>query len=63
MRRCSRARKRNSVQVKLDRLLRMRDALDELIARCPGTGGVKAYTILDIIERGIDDDLAADRMM
>ena len=54
--------KRNSVQVKLDRLLRMQDALDELIARCPSTGGVKACTILDVIERGIDDDLAA-RMM
>jgi len=55
--------KRNSVQVKLDRLLRMQDALDELIARCPSTGGVKACTILDVIERGIDDVLAADRMM
>jgi Hg(II)-responsive transcriptional regulator len=44
--------KREEVQVKLDRLARIRDALDELIARCPGGGDVKACTILEAVAAG-----------
>lgn len=44
--------KRDEVQSKLDRLSHMRDALDELIASCPGGGDVKACTILEAMERG-----------
>lgn len=42
--------KREEVLVKLDRLSRIRDALDVLIARCPGGGGVTCCTILDAME-------------
>ena len=38
--------KRAEVQAKLAQLWRMQDALDELIASCPGGGDVKACTIL-----------------
>lgn len=44
-------RKRAEVQSKLAQLAHMRDALDELIASCPGGGDVKACTILDAIQR------------
>jgi MerR family transcriptional regulator, copper efflux regulator len=53
--------KRNDVQVKLNRLKHMRDALDELIARCPGAGGVNACSILDVMERRTDNAPASDR--
>jgi MerR family transcriptional regulator, copper efflux regulator len=53
--------KRNDVKVKLDRLQRMRDALDELIARCPGTGDINACSILDVMERRADDAAASDQ--
>lgn len=43
--------KRTEVQAKLEQLSRMRDALDELIASCPGGGDVKACTILDAMQR------------
>lgn len=43
--------KRAEVQAKLVQLLDMRDALDELIASCPGGGDVKACTILDAMQR------------
>lgn len=43
--------KRAEVQTKLDRLSQMREALDELIASCPGGGEVKACTILDAMQR------------
>lgn len=45
-------KKRDEVQAKLDQLSRMRDALDELIASCPGGGNIKACTILEAMERG-----------
>ncbi|MET4808213.1 MerR family DNA-binding protein [Limibacillus sp. MBR-115] len=44
--------KKDEVQAKLDQLSHMRDALDELIASCPGGGDVKACTILEAMERG-----------
>lgn len=44
--------KKIEIQVKLDRLSRMRDALDELISSCPGGGDVKACTILEAMELG-----------
>lgn len=43
--------KRQEVQVKLDQLSHMREALDVLIASCPGGGDVKACTILEAMER------------
>lgn len=42
--------KRDQVQAKLDRLVRMRDALNELIASCPGGGDVSTGTILEAME-------------
>lgn len=42
--------KRDEVLAKLDRLSRIRDALDALIARCPGGGDVTACTILESME-------------
>ena len=44
--------KREEVQAKLARLSHMRDALDELIASCPGGGDVKACSILDAMQHG-----------
>lgn len=44
--------KRAEVEAKLDRLSRMRDALDVLIARCPGGGDVSACSILEAMEEG-----------
>lgn len=41
------AEKRADVQAKIDRLVHMRDALDELIASCPGGGDVKSCTIIE----------------
>lgn len=43
--------KRDEVLTKLGRLTSMRDALDDLIASCPGGGDVKACTILEAMER------------
>ena len=43
--------KRQDVQVKLEQLWCMRDALDELISRCPGQGGLSACTILEAMEQ------------
>lgn len=43
--------KRAEVQAKLAKLAQMRDALDELIASCPGGGNTKACTILDAMQR------------
>lgn len=39
--------KRDEVERKAAQLRRVRDALDALIARCPGTGSLEACTILD----------------
>lgn len=44
--------KRAEVLEKLRHMLQMRDALDELIASCPGGGDVVACTILDAMARG-----------
>ena len=44
--------KRDEVEAKLVRLFRMRSALDELIASCPGSGDVKACTILEAMQTG-----------
>ena len=43
--------KRQEVQVKLNQLVQIREALDDLIASCPGGGDVKACTILEAMER------------
>ena len=40
------------MQAKLAQLSHMSDALDELIANCPGGGDVKACTILDAMQCG-----------
>ena len=42
--------KREEVLGKLDRLSRIRDALDVLIARCPGDGDMRACTIMEAME-------------
>ncbi|MEX2643341.1 MAG: MerR family transcriptional regulator [Acetobacterales bacterium] len=42
--------KREEVLAKLDKLSRIRDALDVLVARCPGGGDVSACTILEAME-------------
>jgi len=42
--------KRDEVEAKVNRLSRMRDALDDLIAFCPGSGNLGACTILEAIE-------------
>lgn len=47
--------KREEVLAKLDRLSCIRDALDVLIARCPGDGDVSACTILNAMESGGGD--------
>lgn len=47
--------KRDEVLAKLDRLWRIRDALDVLIARCPGGGDVSACTILEAMD-GVGGD-------
>lgn len=47
--------KREEVLAKLDRLSRIRDALDVLIARCPGGGDVSACTILEAMEHSGGD--------
>jgi DNA-binding transcriptional MerR regulator/copper chaperone CopZ len=44
--------KREEVLAKLDRLARIRDALDVLIARCPGGGDVSGCSILEAMEEG-----------
>mgnify|MGYP002625069696 CR=1 FL=1 len=44
--------KRDGVQAKLEQLIRIRQALDTLIANCPGGGAIEACTILDAIESG-----------
>ena len=44
--------KRQDVEAKLSRLLQIRDALDALIADCPGNGSVASCTILDVMEQG-----------
>lgn len=42
--------KRHEVRAKLERLERIGDALDALIARCPGTGGLSDCTILGALQ-------------
>ncbi|SMF26561.1 DNA-binding transcriptional regulator, MerR family [Tistlia consotensis] len=42
--------KREEVSARLERLSRMRDALDLLIARCPGGGDLRCCTILEAME-------------
>ena len=42
--------KRQDIQDKLDRLQCMRDALDEMIANCPGEGALSECTILEAME-------------
>tara|TARA_R110002110_G_scaffold85816_6_gene223997 strand:+ start:35291 stop:35710 length:420 start_codon:yes stop_codon:yes gene_type:complete len=44
--------KREEVQSKLDRLNLIRDALDELVAGCPGKGSVSDCTILGALQSG-----------
>jgi len=42
-------RKREDVERKIEQLHHMRDALDELIATCPGGGALRACTIIDAL--------------
>lgn len=51
--------KRDEVLGKITQLARMRDALEELIASCPGGGEVAACTILEAMARG--SEMAASR--
>lgn len=44
--------KRDEVEAKMAQLARIRDALDRLIAACPGGGGLAACTILEAMEQG-----------
>lgn len=44
--------KRDEVEAKMVQLSRMRSALDDLIASCPGGGNVKACTILEAVQAG-----------
>jgi len=46
--------KRDEVMAKLDRLSRIHDALETLIAQCPGRGDLDACTILEAIETAGD---------
>lgn len=48
------ARKRDEVAEKIAELDRIRAALDALIARCPGRGGVAGCTILDLLDRAAE---------
>lgn len=41
--------KRAEVERKIDRLIRIRDALDDLIAACPGRGALRACSILSAL--------------
>mgnify|MGYP005841771071 CR=1 FL=1 len=41
--------KRAEVEHKIDRLVRIRDALDDLIAACPGRGALRACSILSAL--------------
>lgn len=50
--------KRDEVEAKVAQLLRVRDALDRLIARCPGGGGLGACTILEAMEQRPAGDAA-----
>lgn len=45
---CARA-KREDVQTRIEGLLRLRDTLDDLIAACPGNGGIEYCSILNAI--------------
>lgn len=45
-------RKRMNVDQKIADLQRIRDALDELIASCPGGGGLRSCTIMEAMTRG-----------
>lgn len=42
--------KRQDIQAKIERLQQMRASLDEVISRCPGSGGLAACGILDALE-------------
>jgi copper chaperone CopZ len=44
-------RKREDVERKIAQLHHMRDALDELIATCPGGGALRSCTIIDALTR------------
>jgi DNA-binding transcriptional MerR regulator len=46
------AAKRADVEAKIDRLDRIKDALDQLIRACPGRGPAKRCSILDAIKSG-----------
>ena len=48
--------KRDEVEAKVVQLLRIRDALNRLIASCPGGGGLGACTILEAMEHGSTTD-------
>ena len=52
--------KREDVLEKIDRLSRIRHALDVLIARCPGAGDVSACTILDAMNGSLGNLQIAD---
>jgi len=50
--------KRTEVERKIDQLIRIRDALDDLIAACPGRGALRACSILSALsdtDRQTDD--------
>ncbi len=52
--------KRGQVDEKIKKLRRIRAALEELIAACPGGGALRTCSIIEAIERtGEDDDAGA----
>lgn len=52
-------RKRMNVDQKIATLERIRDALDELIASCPGGGALRSCTIMDALTQGAAERVAA----
>lgn len=52
-------RKRADVDQKIADLQRIRDALDELIASCPGGGALRCCTIMDALTRGATNRMAS----
>lgn len=45
--------KRQDIQERLDKLCTMRDAIDEMIADCPGEGELSDCTILEAMKAGV----------
>lgn len=53
-------RKRADVAIKIDRLIRIRDALDDLIETCPGRGALPDCSILEALKIGEPNSAGAE---